>query len=230
MTEKNEKDFETIKQEMLEKFPAYKDGIQLCSDIDDLNEVYKMIEQDAKPEPDKTFKVIHEHKFDKGVEHLIGDNEEEDNEDDESSASPYTGGSNLSKTGGSVPLEGWDVDKQGKLVPPNLRALSLEKRKFETAEQLLDTLFTIEMAGKIESTRAKPNKRIIENGNKATKMIEKLWSIAMENKSGREYLTRAGKDLQTGRVGPFTEPDWLRNMLNPEGRKNAKKKPFLRSN
>ena len=229
MTEKEkitDKEFSAVKMSLLEKYPEHKDAIELASTMRELYHATHPdveIEDETKTEtetPKDPKKMVVEHL------HKIISERSENDDDDESKEQPLK----LKKGVNTVLLEGWSQDEEGNLIPPNARGTSFEKRKFQNREEMLDELFKMEMAGKIEATRHKPNQKIVEMGNNATKLIEKLWSTAMENKSGRELVSRAGKDLLAGRVGPFHEPEWLRNLLNPEGRKRAKEKPFLRSN
>lgn len=91
---------------------------------------------------------------------------------------------------------------------------------------MLDSLFKTEMRGKIEKRKKKPNPEIIANGAEATRQIERLWDTAMIDKGGQHYIKRAREDLMRGRY-TFSEPEWLRDLMNPEGRKHAKRKPFL---
>ena len=121
-----EKEFETKKQEMLESFPQYKDEIGLTTNMDELNDAYKQIQEDAK---DDTKKMVVEH-----LHKIITEKDEDDDEEDEGSPSIHKGGSDLSKTGGKVPLlEGWgikpstDPTKSGESARKIIDAIITEK-------------------------------------------------------------------------------------------------------
>jgi len=127
--------------------------------------------------------------------------------DDEKDPSDDEGSVDLSKTGGKIPLQSFG-----------------EKPKtWKNHEEMIDDLFRTEALAKIESTRRKPDAEIIAKGEKATSMIEKLYKSGME----QNRLTKARKDLVSGRI-ELSEPEWIRKILNPLGRKNPKEKPFLR--
>ena len=192
--------FEGLKESFSEKYPEIKDEIGLCKTGAELDEVIKGHKGFTEPqngaEAPKTLGVV------KHI-HSIMKKEKEDEDDSENL---NEGGEDLSKTGGQVPLQNWGQ----------------KPKSWENHEQMLDDLFKMETLGKIESTRDKPNREIVEKGTKAGEMIEKLYRSGM--KSGR--LTRASKDMLRGRFS-FEEPEWFRKARNPLGRKRAKEKPYL---
>lgn len=206
MSEDNNETLEAMKTLSKSRFPEDKSVIDLISSDSEMVDYLKKkreieegetgdeTENEGQQKPRMT--IRHEHIIKKAVEDQIeGDSENN-----------LEGGEDLSKTGGQIPL-----------FPSTSKP-----QTWESHEAMLDDLFKLEMLGKIESTRQKPKREIIEKGERATEMIEKLYKSGMQ--SGR--LTRAGKDLLRGRF-TFKEPEWIRQLMNPKGRKRAKEKPAL---
>lgn len=193
-----EKEFQTFKEQKILEYPEKASEIQACKTVRELHAVCcegdeTSTETDGEPQKTKELGIV------KHI-HEIATKEKEDEDDlDE-------GGESLDSTGGTVPLASFGSKPQ----------------TWRNEAEMLDDLFKMETLGKIESTKEKPNQEVIEKGNKATEMIEKLYKSGME--SGK--LTRAGKDLMRGRFS-FEEPEWVRKARNPLGRKKAKEKPVL---
>lgn len=119
-----ENEFEEIKAKILEEHPEKKDRIELASTIKELYYAVKEDDSETETKPDRTLRVIHEHKL---VE------EEEDNEDDEGKGGPsiHKGGSNLSKTGGSVPL-----------YAPKRNSIKDPTEEGKSAKDIIDSIVT----------------------------------------------------------------------------------------
>lgn len=194
-----EEEFEDFKAQRILKHPDKEGEIRACKTVRELYNVCheKEGETDTQNDdkPEKTLGVV------KHVHELLTKPK------DDTEGSDLEGGESLGAKGSdSIPL-----------YPSTSKP-----QTWESHEKMLDDLFKLETLSKIESTRDKPNREIIEKGEKATKMIEELYASGM--KTGR--LTRAGKDLQRGRFS-FEEPEWFRKLRNPKGRKNPKEKPYL---
>lgn len=192
-------EFEKIKESEALKQPEKADEIMACSTVKELyHAVHANGDENEGETDEKTPKTL-------GVVEHVHRMAKEEKEDDD-----REGSVDLSKTGGQIPL-----------LPTTPKT-----KTWQSTQQMLDDLFKLEMRGKIEKTKRKPNTELIEKGNEATKMIEKLWDTAMVDTGGQHYIKRAREDLLRGRY-TFSEPEWLRDLMNPEGRKHAKRKPFI---